>query len=121
MILELLNNDELSRDELVRIITEPEHSLKSEYMTLFRANGVKLTFRKESLYQIADIAIKKKIGARGLKSVFESFMTEIMFSIFSDKDVTSCIITKDTVLGKGPKMSHKKVTTKSNNHSKTCA
>lgn len=48
-------------------------------------------------------------------------MTEIMFSTFSDKDVTLCIITKDTVLGKGPKMSHKKVTTKSNNHSKTCA
>lgn len=106
--------DELSKEELVKILTEPRHSLESEYKALFKANDIKLTFEKDSLYEIADIAIKKKVGARGLKSVIESFMTEIMFSTFSNKDIKECIITKETVLGKGPKLI-KKVTRKRKN------
>lgn len=98
---------ELTQDELIRVITEPKHSLEKEYKALFKANDVALSFTDDSLKEIANMAIKKKFGARGLKNVTESFMTDIMYQVFSDKDINKCIITGDTVRGKGAEISRK--------------
>ncbi len=72
---------ELSREELIRILKEPKNSLIRQYQTLFEMDNVELTFQADALEAIAGKAIRKKAGARGLRSVMESIMTDIMFEI----------------------------------------
>ena len=92
----------LSKEDLLRILTEPRNALTRQYAKLLAMEGVKLSFEKEALEAIAEKAFEKGTGARGLRSLIESIMIDVMFSVPSRKDVKECIITADTVSGGAP-------------------
>ena len=89
--------DSLSRDDLVRILTEPKNAMTRQYQTLMAYDGVELSYDPEALEAIADRAIELKIGARGLRSVVEGVMTDTMYRIPSDKTAKKVIVTLDSV------------------------
>lgn len=89
--------DNLDKAALVKIMTEPKNSIVKQYTKLFEMDDVVLEFKKEALEAIADITLERKTGARGLRSVLESILTEPMFKIPSDYTVEKVIITEDTV------------------------
>ena len=97
----------LTKDALVQILTEPKNAVTRQFAKLFDMEGVKLTFRKEALEAIAEKAASKGTGARGLRSLLEKLMLEIMFRIPSEKGVKECIITAETVEGKEPELKYK--------------
>ena len=88
---------ELDNAALVRILKEPKNAIVKQYMKLFELDGVKLTFSDEALDSIASLATERKTGARGLRSIIEGIMTEIMYEIPSRDDVAEVIITKECV------------------------
>ena len=92
--------DELSEEALIRIITEPKSALLKQYQKLFRYDGVQLEITEDAVKEVARKAIERKTGARGLRSILESVMTDIMYDIPSRTDVKKCIVTKDTIDGK---------------------
>lgn len=95
--------DNLDKDALVKIMTEPKNSIVKQYTRLFELDGVELEFKKEALEAVADITLERKTGARGLRSVLEGVLTELMFKIPSDATVEKVIITEDAVReGKEP-------------------
>ena len=87
----------LKREDLVRILTEPKNAMTKQYKALMSYDGADLEYNTDALEAIADKAIEMKIGARGLRSVMEGIMTDIMFSVPSEKDVEKAIITADCV------------------------
>ena len=87
---------ELSRDDMVRILTEPKNALVKQYKKLFALDGVELTFEKEALEAVAELAIKRKTGARGLRSIMEEIMVDIMFNLPEYRGY-EVIITKDVI------------------------
>ena len=87
----------LDRDALIRILTEPKNAIIKQYKRLFDLDGVELEFSQEALDCIADRAVERKIGARGLRAIMEKVMTDIMYEIPSDDTVGRCLITKDVV------------------------
>lgn len=87
----------LKREDLVRILTEPKNAMTKQYKALMSYDGVDLEYNTDALEAIADKAIEMKIGARGLRSVMEGIMTDIMFSVPSEKNVEKVIITADCV------------------------
>ena len=89
--------DELSEDALVRIITEPKNALLKEYQKLFRLDNVELAIEPEAIRAVAKKALERKTGARGLRSILEGVMTDIMYEIPSRSDVAKCIITQQTI------------------------
>lgn len=89
--------DELDEESLVKILTEPKNALVKQYKELFTMDGVELEFEEEALYEIAKKAIERKTGARGLRSILEDIMLDIMYEIPSRDDIEKCIITKETV------------------------
>ena len=89
----------LDRDALIRILTEPKNALIKQYQKLFGYDHVKLVFEKEAVEAIADKALERKTGARGLRSIMEKALMDVMFQIPSDPGITQCIITKETVDG----------------------
>lgn len=89
--------EELDQEALVRILTEPRNALVKQYKELFRLDGVELEFEEEALESIAQKAIERKIGARGLRSILEENLLDIMYEIPSREDISKCIITKETV------------------------
>lgn len=91
--------DNLDKDALVRIMTEPKNSIVKQYTKLFEFDGVELEFEKEALEAVADVTLERKTGARGLRSVLEGVLTELMFKIPSDATAEKVIITEDTVKG----------------------
>ncbi len=94
---------ELDKNALIKILVEPKNSLVKQYQKLFEIDGVELVFENEALEAIVDKAIERKTGARGLRSIIEEIMRDIMFDIPSNPDIIKCVITKQTVLGeKGP-------------------
>ncbi len=97
----LVTLDSLGRDILIRILKEPKNALVKQYEKLFDMDGVKLTFDDDALERVADIALERETGARGLRGVLEDVMTEIMFEIPSDNNIESVRITKDVVDKKG--------------------
>ena len=98
----------LKREDLVRILTEPKNAMTRQYQTLLRYDGVELEFEQAALEAVADKAIQRKIGARGLRSVMESVMTELMYTIPSDPTVQKVIITAGSVEGsEKPTVIHK--------------
>ena len=119
---------DLDKDALVKILVEPKNSLVRQYKKLFELDGVELIFEKEALEAIVDKAVERKTGARGLRSIIEEIMRDIMFEIPSNPKIEKCIITKETVAnGEPPKIiinnnrevpkkinSNKRVTTKKN-------
>ena len=94
--------DSLKRDDLVRILTEPKNAMSKQYQALMKYDGVDLVFEPAALEAIADKAIARKIGARGLRSVMESVMTEIMYTVPSDPTITKIVITPECVNGAQP-------------------
>ncbi len=95
---------ELDVDALIRIIKEPKNALLKQYQKLLEMDGVKLDVENAAIKRIAEKAIEKKTGARGLRSIFEQMMTDIMFEIPSRNDVEKVVITKDTVDGESPRL-----------------
>ena len=97
--------EELDKKALVKILKEPKNSLVKQYQKLFEIDGVELEFEQEALEAIVDKAIERKTGARGLRSIIEEIMKDIMFDIPSNPKIVKCVITKETVLGnEGPKI-----------------
>ncbi len=90
---------ELTRDELIKILREPKNSLVDQYKRIFSLDGIDLVFRDDALGYIADKAIELGIGARGLKSVLEHSMMELMYTLPAMKKVKRCIITKTFLEG----------------------
>ena len=97
----IVSLDTLDRDALVRILQEPKNALVKQYQTMFEMDNVKLNFEPEALVKVAETALERKTGARGLRGVLENVMTDIMFSIPSDKTVSSVTITPEVVMGTG--------------------
>ena len=96
---------DLDKETLIKILEEPKNSLVKQYQKLFEIDGVELVFEREALESIVDKAIERKTGARGLRSIIEEIMRDIMFDIPSKTNIEKCIITKGTVLGtEGPKV-----------------
>ena len=89
---------ELDRKALIKITTEPKNALVKQYKKLLEMDGVELEFEQEGLEAIVDKAIERKTGARGLRSIIESVMRDIMFDIPSNEKIEKCIITKDTIV-----------------------
>lgn len=89
--------DSLTREDMIRILTEPKNSMVKQYTELMKFDDVELSFESEALALIAQEAIEKKIGARGLRSVMEKIMTDIMYTVPSDPDAAKVIITADCV------------------------
>lgn len=93
----LVTLDSLDRDALIRILKEPKNALVKQYQRLLGMDHVGLTFDDEALERVADIALERKTGARGLRGVLESVMTQIMFDVPSNRSIKSVRITKDVV------------------------
>lgn len=89
----------LKREDLVRILTEPKNAMTKQYKALMELDGVELSYDDEALEAIADKAIEMKIGARGLRSVMENIMTDIMFKTPSEDDIEKIVITSGCVSG----------------------
>ncbi|MCD6130166.1 MAG: ATP-dependent Clp protease ATP-binding subunit ClpX [Deltaproteobacteria bacterium] len=89
--------DELSEDDLVTILTKPKNALLKQYVELFELDGVSLVFTDDAIKKIARLATKRKVGARGLRSITEDAMIDIMYSIPSEKDITKCVINGDCI------------------------
>ena len=94
-VIAVLEN--LDREALIRVIKEPKNSILKQYIKLFEMDDVVLEFKEEALLAIADITLERKTGARGLRSVFESVLTDLMFKVPSDYTIEKIIITEDAV------------------------
>ncbi|MCC8067964.1 MAG: ATP-dependent Clp protease ATP-binding subunit ClpX [Clostridiales bacterium] len=93
--------DELDRDALIRILTEPKNALIKQYQGLLGLDDVELSFTPEAIEAIADRTIKRKTGARGLRAIMETTMMDLMFRIPSDDTIATCLVTKEAVEGTG--------------------
>ena len=91
--------DSLDKQALIRILKEPKNSLVKQYKALFELDGVGLEFDESAIEAIADKALERKTGARGLRSIMESIMMDVMYEIPSDDTIESCVITKEAVEG----------------------
>ena len=89
----------LTRDDLVRILQEPKNALVKQYRKLMEYDGVELEFEPAALEAVADRAIERNIGARGLRAVMEGMLTEIMYDIPSDRSTEKVVITRGCVDG----------------------
>ena len=87
----------LSREDLVRILTEPKNAMVRQYQAMLGYDGVELIFERGALEAIADKAVEREIGARGLRSIMEGVMTEVMFEVPSDSSIEKVVITADCV------------------------
>ena len=93
--------DGLDQEALVRILKEPKNALIKQYKKLFEFDEVKLGVEDEAVQEIARLAYERKTGARGLRSIMEDVLMDVMYEIPSDDNIAECILTKDVVDGKG--------------------
>lgn len=91
----------LDRDALIQILTQPKNALTKQYKKLLEMDGVTLEFQQEALETIADLALQRKTGARGLRAIIEKVMKNVMYEVPSDQSVKTCIITRKSVTGTG--------------------
>ena len=91
--------DKLDKDALIRILNEPKNSLIKQYQKLFEFDNIKLTFVPEAVEKIAELAVEKDTGARGLRSIVEKIMTPLMFSAPSNKNIREIVITPEYIDG----------------------
>lgn len=99
--------ENLTEDDLVKIMTEPKNAIVKQYQRLFEMDGVELKFKDNSLTEIAKLAIERKTGARGLRTIFEKILGDVMFETPSDDTISAITVTKDCVAnGKKPTISH---------------
>ena len=89
--------DELTREALIEIVTKPKNSLVKQYKKLVELDGVELEFEQKALEKIVDKALERNTGARGLRSIIEEIMRDVMYDIPSNEKISKCIITEDTV------------------------
>ena len=92
---------DLTSSDLVRILTEPKNALCKQYKQILSYDGVELEFTPEALTAVAELAVERKIGARGLRAVMEGILTPVMYEIPSDKTITKVIVTEEAVRGVG--------------------
>jgi len=88
---------ELGEDALVDILTEPKNALVKQYQRFFAYDDIELVFTEDALWEIADKALLRETGARGLRSIIENALLDVMFELPSRKDVSKCVITKETI------------------------
>lgn len=100
--------DGLTKEDFVRILTEPEDAIVKEYQLLLKKDGVKLVFEPEALEEIARVAIDRKTGARGLRSIIEDIMLEVMYEMPDRTDISKCIINADSIKTKQPVLIRKR-------------
>ena len=93
----MVSLEQLTKEAMVRILSEPKNALTRQYQKLFELDNVKLEFTQEALEEIAQLAVDRKIGARGLRSILESVMMDLMYEIPSDDSIGICTITRDVV------------------------
>ncbi|MBE7036749.1 MAG: ATP-dependent Clp protease ATP-binding subunit ClpX, partial [Ruminococcaceae bacterium] len=92
--------DLLDQEALVNIICEPKNALLKQYKKLFELDGVKLEMKPEAIRAVAQKALERKTGARGLRSIMEESLLDIMYALPSEENVSKCVITEDCVLKK---------------------
>ena len=90
--------ESLDRSALIRILTEPRNALVKQYQKMFELDDVSLEFKEGSLQVVADEAIKRNTGARGLRAIMEEVLLDVMFELPSRDDVSQCVITREVVL-----------------------
>jgi ATP-dependent Clp protease ATP-binding subunit ClpX len=88
---------QLSRGELMKILTEPRNALAKQFQRFFQFDGIELVFSEDSLNSIADKALERETGARGLRSIIEEALLEVQFELPSRRDVQKCVVTRDTI------------------------
>jgi ATP-dependent Clp protease ATP-binding subunit ClpX len=88
---------QLSRDDLITILTEPKHALTKQFQRFFEFDEIELVFAEDSLEAIANKALERETGARGLRSILEETLLDVQFELPSRRDVTKCVVTKETI------------------------
>ncbi len=88
---------QLRKEDLVQILTEPKNALVKQYDRFFGYDGIELVFTEDALWEISDKALDRETGARGLRSIIETALLDVMFELPSRRDVTKCVITKETI------------------------
>ena len=88
---------QLTREDLVEILTEPKNALVKQYQRFFGYDSIELVFTEDALWEISDHALERETGARGLRSIIELALLDVMFELPSRTDVTKCVITKETI------------------------
>src|ERR671934_113314 len=88
---------QLSRDDLVLILNEPRNALVKQFQRFFQCDGIELVFAEDSLTSIADKALERETGARGLRSILEETLLDVQFELPSRRDVKKCVVTKETI------------------------
>jgi ATP-dependent Clp protease ATP-binding subunit ClpX len=88
---------QLTRDDLVRILLEPKNALVKQYQRFFSYDNIDLVFTEDSLSAIANSALERATGARGLRSIIEAALLNVMFDLPSRKDVNKCVVTRETI------------------------
>ena len=96
----------LDKEALIRILKEPKNALVKQYRKLFEYDEVNLKVEEDAIEAIAELAFERKTGARGLRSVMENVMMDVMYEIPSDDTISECIITKEAVEGKAQPLVH---------------
>jgi len=94
----LISMESLDEEALIKILVDPKNALTKQYKKLFELENVGLTFEPEALRAIAQKAIKRGTGARGLRAILEEGMTDLMFDLPSREDVREVVITRDSVI-----------------------
>jgi len=118
----LASLEQLDEEALVQILTEPKNALVKQYQKMLELDKVELEFNDEALIAIAKEAIERKTGARGLRSIIESTMLDMMFELPSREDIVKCIVTKETITDKAtPKLILEDGTELEQNDTKTSA
>src|SRR2546428_6441783 len=87
---------QLQREDLVQILTEPKNALVKQYQRFFAYDSIELVFTDDGLWEIAQRALERETGARGLRSIIEGALLDVMFELPSRRDVSKCVITKET-------------------------
>ena len=88
---------QLTREDLITILTEPRNALTRQFMRFFEFDDIELVFAEESLGAIADKALDRSAGARGLRSILEETLLDVQFELPSRRDVKKCVVTKETI------------------------
>ena len=88
---------QLGREELMQILTEPRNALAKQFQRFFQFDGIELVFADEALASVADKALERETGARGLRSIIEEVLLEVQFELPSRRDVQKCVVTRDTI------------------------
>ena len=96
--------DELDEEALVRILTEPKNAYTKQYTKLFEMEDVEIDFREDALKAVAKKAVERKTGARGLRSILESVLLDVMYDIPSEDEVTKVVVDENVILGNSEPM-----------------